>query len=383
MKQLLLTALLLLCAWGASAQEALWEKPLPTSPEQHANGSVTFRYVAPEATKVEVTGDFAAEPLPMTRNAEGIWEAQSEPLPSELYSYSFVVDGIRTIDPSNVHTVRDIATVSNIFIVGGKRGDLYSVQDTPHGTLSRVWYSSPSLGIERRMTIYTPPGYEQSRKRYPVLYLLHGMGGDEEAWSALGRTAQIMDNLIATGKAEPMLVVMTNGNAIQQGAPGHCPKGLYQPQFKLPKTMEGSFEQSFADVVKFIDRNYRTLAKRDKRAIAGLSMGGFHALHISRTMPKMFDWVGLFSAATMRGEGEHFYNDMEATLAAQRDNGLKLYWIGCGTEDFLWKMNADFRAKLNQMEFPYTFRQSDGGHTWRNWRIYLTEFAQLLFQPHY
>lgn len=195
-----------------------------------------------------------------------------------------------------------------------------------------------------------PPGYEEGKGRYPVLYLLHGMGGDEEAWPALGRTAQILDNLIAEGKAEKMIVVMTNGNAIQQAAPGHSAEGLYKPQFQLPKTMESSFEKSFADVVKFVDKHYRTIAKREKRAIAGLSMGGFHALHISRTMPKTFDYVGLFSAATMKGKDKHFYDDMAETLQAQRDNGFELYWIGIGKEDFLWKMNVEFRKQLDAME---------------------------------
>lgn len=353
---------------------------LSYSPEQHADRSVTFRYTAPTASEVFVTGDFAAEKLPMKRNAEGIWEVTTPPLDSELYTYTFEVDGVHVIDPSNVHTVRDIATVSNLFIVKGERGDLYSVQDIPHGTLSKVWYDSPTLGIRRRMTIYTPPGYEQGKGRYPVLYLLHGMGGDEEAWPALGRTAEILDNLIAAGKAEKMIVVMTNGNAIQQAAPGHSSEGLYKPQFQLPKTMEGSFEKSFHEVVRYVDKHYRTLAKREKRAIAGLSMGGFHALHISRTMPRTFDWIGLFSAATMKGKEETFYADMEQTLRAQRDNGFRLYWIGIGEEDFLWDMNAEFRKQLDAMEFPYTFRQSDGAHTWRNWRIYLSEFARLIFK---
>lgn len=353
---------------------------LSYSPEQHADRSVTFRYTAPTASEVFVTGDFVAEKLPMKRNAEGVWEATTPPLDSELYTYAFEVDGVRVIDPSNVHTVRDIATVSNLFIVKGERGDLYSVQDIPHGTLSKVWYDSPTLGIRRRMTIYTPPGYERGKGRYPVLYLLHGMGGDEEAWPALGRTAEILDNLLAAGKAEKMIVVMTNGNAIQQAAPGHCPQGLYKPQFQLPKTMEGSFEKSFGEVVRYVDKHYRTLDKREKRAIAGLSMGGFHALHISRTMPRTFDWIGLFSAATMKGKDETFYADMEQTLRTQRDNGFRLYWIGIGEEDFLWDMNAEFRKQLDAMEFPYTFRQSDGAHTWRNWRIYLTEFARLIFK---
>ncbi len=343
MKHFLLTLCALCATLSLAAQEALQPNSLPTSPEQHADRSVTFRYTAPEAQNVAVVGDFATEKLSMTRNAEGIWEATTQPLDSELYSYSFEVDGVRVIDPSNVHTVRDIATVTNLFIVSGERGDLYSVQDVPHGTLSKVWYPSPTLGMERRMTIYTPPGYEE-------------------------------------GKAEKMIVVMTNGNAIQQAAPGHSAEGLYKPQFQLPKTMEGSFEKSFADVVKFVDKHYRTIAKREKRAIAGLSMGGFHALHISRTMPKTFDYVGLFSAATMKGKDESFYGDMAETLQAQRDNGFELYWIGIGKEDFLWKMNVEFRKQLDAMEFPYTLRISEGGHTWRNWRIYLSEFAPLLFK---
>lgn len=380
MKHFLLTLYALCATLSLAAQEALQSNSLPASPEQHADRSVTFRYKAPEAKSVAVVGDFATEKLPMTRNAEGVWEATTQPLESELYSYSFEVDGVRVIDPSNVHTVRDIATVSNLFIVSGERGNLYSVQDVPHGSVSKVWYHSPTLGMERRMTIYTPPGYEEGKGRYPVLYLLHGMGGDEEAWPALGRTAEIIDNLIAQGKAEKMIVVMTNGNAIQQAAPGHSAEGLYKPQFQLPKTMEGSFEKSFTDVVKFVDKHYRTIAKREKRAIAGLSMGGFHALHISRTMPKTFDYVGLFSAATMKGKEESFYSDMAETLKAQRDNGFKLYWIGIGKEDFLWKMNVEYRQQLDAMEFPYTLRISEGGHTWRNWRIYLSEFAPLIFK---
>lgn len=379
MKRLFSTLFLLGFLLSSYAQEALTPHKLPLSPEIDATGVVTFRYTAPQASKVEVTGDFAGAPLAMQRNTEGVWEAKSEPLESELYSYSFRVDGVRVIDPSNVHTVRDIATVSNLFIVGGQKGDLYSVQELPHGTLAKVWYESPTLGMKRRMTIYTPPGYEAGKRRYPVLYLLHGMGGDEEAWPALGRTAQILDNLIAAGKAEPMIVVMTNGNAIQSAAPGHSAEGLYAPQFRLKKTMEGSFEQSFGDVVSYIERHYRTERKTASRAIAGLSMGGFHALHISRSMPRTFDYVGLFSAATMGGDAP-FYADMDTTLEAQRDNGFALYWIGCGTEDFLWEMNAKYRAKLDAMEFPYVFHESEGGHTWRNWRCYLTEFVQLIFK---
>ena len=395
MKNIILSLLALSAVIGADAQEALWGGQQIISPEVGSDGRVTFRFLAPAADKVEVTGDFlpphrsdtpygtfyAPGGAAMTRSEQGIWEYTSEPLPSELYNYSVIVDGLRTTDPNNVYLVRDIASLTNIFIVGGERGDMYSVRDVAHGTVSRCWYASPKLGMERRLTVYTPAGYETSDKRYPVLYLLHGMGGDEEAWIALGRTAQIMDNLIASGRAEEMIVVMTNGNADQQAAPGESKEGLYKPTTQLPHTMEGSFEQSFPDVIAFIDGNYRTVAAKEARAIAGLSMGGFHSLHISRTMPDTFDYVGLFSAAVMpRDNAPAFYDDIDATLERQRDNGLKLYWIACGNTDFLWQTNLDFCKKLDRMGFPYTFRESDGGHIWRNWRIYLSEFAPQLFK---
>ncbi len=399
MKRRITTFLLLLVAGTATAQEALWGGSGIVSPEVHEDGSVTFRYASATTEKVSITGDF----LPAERrqtphgevtgpgmaafkpdSVEGLWSYTTGPLPSELYNYSLYVNGIKTADPSNVYLVRDIATLTNIFIVGGGRGNLYSVQDVPHGTVSKRWYHSPTLGCDRRVTIYTPAGYEQSEERYPVLYLLHGMGGDEEAWCELGRATQILDNLIAQGKAEPMIVVMANGNADQQGAPGQTHEGLYKPHTRLRRTMEGSFERSFPDIIDFIDKNYRTVAKKEGRAIAGLSMGGFHAMHISRYYPDTFDYVGLFSAAIRPDEkrtaGVEIYADIERTLERQRDNGLALYWIACGTDDFLWDANTQYRALLDSMDFPYTFRQSEGGHTWRNWRVYLSEFVPMLFK---
>lgn len=398
MKKIALLLLCLTAGWNLRGQEALWGGSPIISPEVHDDHSVSFRFFAPDAKQVEVTGDFLPTEkvdtpygkfnvpgkAPMQRNEQGVWEYRSEALPSELYGYAFLVDGLKVTDPNNVYLNRDIATLTNIFLVGGGCGDLYSVQDVPHGTISKRWYASPTLGKERRLTIYTPAGYEESEERYPVLYLLHGMGGDEEAWMTLGRASQILDNLIAAGKARPMIVVMTNGNVDQQAAPGESAQGLYKPTTQLPHTMEGSFEGAYGDVIDFVDRSYRTQAQASGRAIAGLSMGGFHALHISRTRPQTFDYVGLFSAAIRvddpRMQGTTLYEKMPETLAAQRDNGLKLYWIACGNSDFLWQANLNFRKELDQMSFPYTFRESDGGHTWRNWRIYLSEFLPQLFQ---
>ena len=382
----------LLSVEGLFAQQALFSGgPQITSPQVNPDNSVTFRLLAPDAREVRLTGDFipAQGWMPgselMTKDDKGIWEYTTKPLDSDLYGYAFTVDGLRMMDPNNVHQIRDVATVTNIVIVGGGQGDLYSVRQVPHGTVTRTWYDSPSNKYvqKRRVTVYTPPGYENSKKKYPVFYLLHGMGGDEEAWINLGRTAQIMDNLIAAKKAKPMIVVMTNGNVVQEAAPGESSLGLYKPTMQLDGTMDGQFESSFKDVIRFVENNYRVIPKSHARAIAGLSMGGYHTLHISRFYHKTFDYIGLFSAAVMPDEkvaGSPVYQDIEGTLKQQRDNGFSLYWIGIGKEDFLYKANVDYRQLLDKINFPYVYRESGGGPTWTNWRLYLSEFAPLLFK---
>ena len=369
----------------ALAQQALWGKAPLVSPEIHENQTVTFRLRAPKAVKVQVTGDFLSKGVAdLVENKEGVWEYTTpEPLKPELYGYNFVVDGLKMNDPSNVYLIRDVSTITNVFIIGGDRADLYKVNDVPHGTVSKVWYDSPALGMDRRLTIYTPAGYETSGKRYPVFYLLHGMGGDENAWSELGRATQILDNLIAQGKAEPMIVVMTNGNAALEAAPGESSLGWEaQPTFQLPKTMEGSFETHFPDVVKFVDKHYRTKANKKCRAIAGLSMGGFHSLHISKQYPDMFNYVGLFSAAIMPGKNVEspIYQDMEGKLATQFAKKPALYWIAIGKTDFLYKANAEYRKLLDEKGYPYEYFENEDGHIWKNWRIYLSEFVPRLFK---
>ena len=315
----------------------------------------------------------------MTHLEDGVWEYTSEPLASELYYYWFIVDGIDHVaDPSNSYVMRDVGSQMNYFIIPGERGDLYSAQNVPHGTLSRVW-AKMSDGRERRMTIYTPAGYESGKGRYPVLYLLHGMGGDEEAWVATGRVAEIMDNLIAQRKAEPMIVVMTNGCTKHVAAPGYSHEGMWSPY--MSGSMDGSFERLFPSVVEWVDTHYRTLSKAEARAIAGLSMGGFHSMHISKEYPAMFDYVGLFSAAVFRGEkGVDVYENIEEKLAKQFAADPKLYWIAIGKDDFLYEENVEYRKLLDKCGYEYTYRETGDGHIWRNWRIYLTEFAQLIFK---
>ena len=396
-RNLLLSFLtIFLIGMNAQAQEALFGAQQITSPEIHENSTVTFRIFASSASSVQVTGDFLPTvkmETPMgemdgpgkaelTKDDKGIWSFTSEVLSPELYSYSFIVDGLKTTDPNNPFLIRDVASVTNVFIVGEGQAALYRVKDVPHGTVARRWYDSPGLGMDRRLTIYTPPGYEQSNEEFPVLYLLHGAGGDEEAWIALGRTAQIMDNLIAQGKAKPMIVVMPNGNVIQDAAPGEGNEGMYKPAFMIPKTMDGTYEGSFKDIIKFVETNYQVKADKAHRAIAGLSMGGYHTMHISRYYPNTFDYMGLFSAAIMPREDatSNVYSDIDGTLKTQMDNGYKLYWIAIGKTDFLYDANKEYRAKLDDMGMPYEYVESEGGHIWRNWRVYLTQFAPQLFQ---
>ena len=398
MKRLNLLVASLLCCVTAFAQQALWNNVNTQSPDIHNDNTVTFRLKAPQAHHVQITGDFLPKRLidtpfgkvesagmaQLTLNKDSIWEFTTpSPLASELYSYNFIVDGVRVLDPGNVYMNRDVSSVTNIFIIDGTPGNYYKVNKVPHGTVSRTWYNSPTLQMDRRITIYTPAGYENNLKqRYPVLYLLHGMGGDEEAWIALGRAAQVLDNLIAQGKAKPMIVVMSNGNAAQEAAPGESSIGMKQPSMQLPKTMEGSFEKAFPDIIKYIDSHYHTINKKESRAICGLSMGGFHSKYISAEYPDMFDYVGLFSAAIlpMKESTSEIYQNQDAKLKVQFAQKPRLYWIGIGSSDFLYKPNADYRKYLDEHHYPYIYFETGEGHIWKNWRIYLTEFAQKLFK---
>ncbi len=397
MKKIVSIAAALLLTIGAFAQQALWGGSKIVSPQINDDNSVTFRLRAPKAVKVEVTGDF----LPTQKidtpfgqfdgpgfaelvEKDGVWEYTTAPLAPELYSYSFVVDGLMVRDPSNVYMIRDIASVTNVFIIGGGRADLYKVQDVPHGSVSRVWYDSPALKMQRRLTVYTPAGYEQNKsKKYPVFYLLHGAGGDEEAWIALGRMSQILDNLIAQGKAEPMIVVMTNGNAGEQAAAGESVEGFERiPSMQQRGMMDGAFELSFPDVMKYVESNYRVYKDKKHRAIAGLSMGGYHSCHISRYYPDKFDYIGLFSAAIMPDKNATcpVYQNVEDQLDVQFAKKPALYWIAIGNTDFLFQANVDYRKMLDEKGYEYKYYETGEGHIWKNWRIYLTEVVPKLFK---
>ena len=403
MKKALLVIFTAMLSLNAFAQQALWGGGNVQTPLINEDGTVTFRFVAPKASKVQVTGDFlptekkevrlgdrkmvidAPGVRDLTEQPGGMWEYTTDfPVPGEFYNYTFIVDGLTVIDPNNVWVNRDVATLTSVLLVPkiGETSYLYAVHPVPHGTVSKVWYHSDEAGLDRRMTVYTPAGYEDSKTRYPVVYILHGMGGDEDAWVTQGRAAQILDNLIATGKAKPMIAVFTNGNIAVEAAPLENSFDYFHPSMNLPQTMEGSFETSFPEIVKFIDTHYRTIAKKQSRAICGLSMGGFHTLYLSINYPDWFDYSGMFSAAVGVTDPSvsPMYQDVDAKLAKYFSKKPKLLWIGIGKTDFLYGSNAEFRAKLDAAGYPYTYVESEGGHIWRNWRQYLAEFLPLLFQ---
>ena len=390
------------------AQQALFgNKPL-VSPEINADKTVTFRLYAPKAVTVQVTGDFLPKGKVQTpfgvqesdgvadmKEENGVWTYTTpNALAPELYSYKFKVNGMEILDPSNVYRTRDITSFVNIFIITNEKGDcgdLYSVNNVPHGNVNRVWYDSPTLGTKRRMTIYTPPTYEAGGK-YPVLYLLHGAGGDEEAWPALGRQAQILDNLIAEGKAKPMIVVMTNGNANCDAAPGEWHKGFYTPSFMghnegaQPKA---TTEEAYKDVMKYVENHYRVLKGQNNTAICGLSMGGYHTYAISKLNPGKFGYIGLFSAAIQMGQSNHG-NDINSAIKADDKTAAqlkalfaakpKLYWIAIGKTDFLYDQNKTYRQYLTENGYPFEYFETGEGHIWKNWRIYLSKFATMVFK---
>ena len=355
--------------------------PTVNSPEIAKNGDVTFKIKAAKADTVRLIIDSRVDTL-MKHTGNETWSITLRDLEPDLYMYYFIVDGTKMLDPENAQVLRDVKTVMNTFVLDPQGDCPMAVHDVPHGEVRAVWYDSPTLNATRRMMLYLPPGYELSRQRYPVLYLLHGTGGDETVWLEQGHAAQVLDNLIASGKAEPMIVVMPNGHTDTPAAPGMGPNNNEQPTFAHKQWMDGTFEQSFNDIMNWVDKNYRTRAAKRTRAIAGLSMGGYHSLYISANQPDDFNYVGLFSPAISRmDQGKcKIYDDLEGKLIAQFKQRPRLYWLGIGKDDFLYKDNAEFRKLLDKNRLRYTYHESAAGHEWANWRDYLVIFVQQIFK---
>ena len=376
-KILTLLAGLALLAVSANAQELnnfnFGNQPRVVSPEIHGD-KTTFRLSANYATIVNLVGAWMENPygagVPMVKGDHGVWELTIDTPSPEIYTYSFIVDGVIMSDPLNVFVQRDGSRYLSMLLVPGERTENY-VEANQHGTVQSRWYTSSILGIDRRLTVYTPYGYEANpKKKYPVLYLLHGAGGDEEAWISMGRTAQILDNLIEKGLAEPMICVMPNGNPNQRAA-----QTLGLPETEMDwrdQANRDAYVKSLCEeIVPFIEKNFRAIAKPASRAISGLSMGGGHTITASNLYPEMFDYICPLSAA-----GQSTAEQI-ATLKAA---GVKLYFLACGTTDFLYDGAVQMDKTLTEQGLDHIFFQSDGGHVWSNWRLYLNTFAPLLFK---
>ena len=378
MKRLMIILAAVCMAASANAQELtnfmFGRKPI-VSPEIQ-NDTVTFRLRAEYATDVQMYGSWMpgyGDRIKLRRNADYVWEV-SIPAPApEIYTYNFFVDGVAVSDPSNVLMQRDGTRYLSMLLVDGERSENYK-EANQRGSVSHVWYDSELLGINRRMTVYTPYGYETSKKtKYPVLYLLHGGGGDEEAWTSMGRTAQILDNLIEKGLAKPMIVVMPNGNPGQQAAVTlNLP--VSDVNYRDPANANAYVKSLVTEIIPFVEKNYRAIPKKEARAIAGLSMGGGHTTSATMLFPGVFDYICPMSCGLRDGE------NVDAQMQAIKKAGYKLYWIGCGTDDFAWPGTETMVEILKRNDMEHTLFASDGGHVWYNWRYYLNTFAQLLFK---
>jgi enterochelin esterase family protein len=349
----------------------------PTAPafEVQFDRTVTFRLRAPEATAVQVSGDFGAA-TPMTKGADGVWSATVGPLRPAIYNYAFTVNGVRALDPANPWTgTADRTPGSSQFEVKAEGLAPYDAQTTPHGALHIHYYNSKKFGGALRMVyVYTPSGYETSSSRYPSLYLMHGAGGNESSWITGGRANIILDNLIAQGKAKPMIVVMPYGRAGQSTAIG--------PLASVPAAPPGApvFPNDVVeDIVPFIDKTYRTASGADNRAIAGLSMGGNQTLHIGLNNLDTFHYIGAFSPVIFNQTVEKDHAPAFADIAATNKK-LKVFYVYCGDADTLFASNKSFHELLDQNKIRHTFVETKEGHVWRNWRDYLADFAPRLFR---
>ena len=358
-----------------SGQELQNFRPTQLVSPEIQDGKVTFRISAPNASMVVLYGSWmpsfnSREAL--TKDVNGVWSVTISLPEPELYTYNFVVDGITKNDDANIFVQRDGRRLLSILLVDGPLTTNYQ-EANKRGNLDQVWYDSPTIGTTRRMFVYTPYGYKKSNAKYPVLYLLHGGGGDEDAWSNMGRACQILDNLIEQGKAKPMIVVMPNGNPGQQAA----------QTLSLPEKTFDRNDPVFADlyihslvkdIVPYIESNYRVIAEPNSRAISGLSMGAGHTMAATNAYP------GFFSYILPLSNGIQPEQNMDTAFQAIKKAGYKLYWVACGTDDFVWERAQNLDAALTRNGLQHTFRVTDGGHTWANWRIYLNEFATLLFK---
>ncbi len=351
------------------------------TPIVEADGRVTFRIYAPRASEVAIVGDWITQGRgqggALTKNAQGVWSITVGPLVPDWYSYSFIVDSVRTADPKSGLIKQGISSVESMVFVPGEAAAYETPQAVPHGQVRIVYYESKTLGVPRSMHVYTPPGYDQGKARYPVFYLLHGGGDDDSGWSTIGKANVILDNLIAAGKARAMIVVMPNGSMPRPaaGAPaGPGAMASYAARFR---------DELLNDIKPLVEKSFRVLTGPQNTAIAGLSMGGGQTLAVAPGNLDKFGYVGVWSmgvspdtAATAR-----FKQDNAAFLQAERTNSqARLISVSVGSTDFLIASARNLVDVLKAAGIRHEFHESEGGHTWINWRHYLNDFAQQLFR---
>jgi len=345
--------------------------PPIVSCDVQADRTVTFRLRAPEATDVKVGGDFIQGPQQMTKNDDGIWTVTLGPLHPAIYSYTFRVNGVAVLDPVNPMIKLGERSSESMFEIPADKPAPYDLTDVPHGTIHVNYYDSKSLGVPRRVDVYTPPGYESEKTKYPVLYLLHGSGDTEAGWTTIGRANLIMDNLIAAGKTKPMIVVMPYGRARED---------VYLAPFATPTPGQDAFANDLlSDVIPMVEKFYRIEAKPDDRAIAGLSMGGGQALQIGLHHLDEFHYIGAFSAGIRQQNTEEQYKDILSDSAGTNKK-LKVFYIACGKADALFAPSQALDETLTKHDIRHSFMPSEEGHVWRNWRNYLADFAPQLFR---
>ena len=375
-KKIIPTILCLFIFIGAYGQELANFRRAPVVSPEIGEKTVTFRISAPQAKLVRLYGSWMRSndsSLNMNKDTAGLWIVSVPRPPAELYTYNFIVDGLTVNDVNNVFLQRDGTRYLSVLLVPGDLTANY-FEAGKRGNLRKIWYSSPTIGTTRRMYVYTPYGYETGTENFPVLYLLHGGGGDEDAWVTMGRTCQILDNLIEKKLAVPMICVMPNGNPGQEAARTSM---LQEKAFdrNAPGVANLYINSIVKDIIPYIEKNFRVIARPEARAVSGLSMGGGHTLSVTNEYPGVFGYICPLSMGVRDTQ-----TDIDEKLQGVKKAGYKLYWVGCGSEDFVFEMAKRLDAALTRNGLEHTFHITTGGHTWANWRIYLNTFGQLLFK---
>lgn len=350
------------------------------SPEITAD-QIIFSVNAPNAKDVKIQGDWMKGwgGEAMTKEADGKWYYRTARLAPEIYMYNVVIDGQSQTDPTNFRVFRDGQSVKSLLYIAGDKEPYVAYDDrssTQKGQIVKRWYNSTAHGYQRRLTVYLPYGYDSSNKKYPVLYLQHGGGGDEDCWTVMGRVAQIMDYLIEKGKAVPMIIVMPNGMPIHEASADVMMPETWIEDMSSPDFSDGinHVKSLYSDIIPFIEKNYRVVADKAHRAVAGLSMGGIYTEQITKQHPDTFDYIGVLSMGlTPQMPAQEF-------LGPIKKAGYKLYWIGCGKSDMAYSNAERSIAGLKELGMKYEYFGELGGHSWDTWRKCLFEFAPKLFK---